>query len=509
MNRILKTIAAKMLMMVFAVGCNKPDEPSNGGGNNGNNDCDVRVTTYTPQDITATTAKCGGDVIVTQGLSLTELGVCWGKEPNPTIDQFHLSTTVWNEPFVCAITNLESDTKYYVRAYALRGLEYYYGEEKEFKTVEMGGGTVADEVIKTYIPCDITATTAVCGCEMVTQMISPIKIGVCWNIESNPTINNGFVLTNKWEEPFVCTITGLEPNTMYYIRAFALTENDCYYGEELRFLTMNYEGGNNSIMGELNGLFSIGENKKVRFSQGNLQYNASINSWRFAYNQSDSIRNSNPNVPSRFSQWIDMFGWGTSGYPHGSVCYQPWGVSMNNSDYHAYGNYRLNLYDNDGKADWGYNAIINGGNQENKGWRTLTKDEWSYLFFHRNTVSGIYYSYARVNGVNGVLLLPDNWTISNYSLNNVNQQVGDYCDNIISLSQWNVLEENGAVFLPAAGGRSGNSVSGTNATGNYWSSTHSYQTDAYNMRYDCAVINTNSVYYRYCGLSVRLVQSVE
>lgn len=132
-NNRLYTLLA--LLMVFAVSCNKPDEPNNGG----NNDTDVRVTTYTPQDITATTAKCGGDVIVTQGLSLTELGVCWDIEQNPTAENVHLSTTVWNEPYVCTITNLEPETKYYVRAYALRGLEYYYGEEKSFITEASGG----------------------------------------------------------------------------------------------------------------------------------------------------------------------------------------------------------------------------------------------------------------------------------------------------------------------------------------------------------------------------------
>lgn len=134
-TRIWKAITAVILMMVFAVGCNKPDEPNN-GGNNGNNDNDVRVTTYFPQDITATTAKCGGDAIVTQGLSLTEIGVCWSKEQNPNADQVHLSTSVWNEPFVCTITDLEPDTKYFIRAYALRGLVYYYGDEKSFKTLE-------------------------------------------------------------------------------------------------------------------------------------------------------------------------------------------------------------------------------------------------------------------------------------------------------------------------------------------------------------------------------------
>jgi len=139
------------MIMVFAVGCNKPDEPNN-GGNNSNNDSDVRVTTYTPQDITARTVKCGGDVIVIQGLSLTELGVCWSKEQSPTIEQDHLSTSVWNEPFVCTITDLEPDTKYYVRAYALRGLLYYYGDEKCFITESTGGSYEGHEYVDLGLP---------------------------------------------------------------------------------------------------------------------------------------------------------------------------------------------------------------------------------------------------------------------------------------------------------------------------------------------------------------------
>lgn len=130
MKRIKKTLAVLMLLTaMFTVGCT-PE----------NSDADVRVTTYTPQDITATTAVCGGDVIVTQGLTLNALGVCWSESRNPTVEDFHVSTSNWSEPYVCTITRLAPNTKYHVRAYALRGLEYYYGDDKSFTTESNGGG---------------------------------------------------------------------------------------------------------------------------------------------------------------------------------------------------------------------------------------------------------------------------------------------------------------------------------------------------------------------------------
>lgn len=130
MRLFFKVVVTIMLISatLFVAGCRR--EYSN----------DVRVTTYTPRDITGTTATCGGDVIVTQGLTLTEIGVCWSTERKPTAEDAHLSTTDWEVPYVCTLTNLTPNTKYHVRAYALRGLEYYYGDDKTFTTEDSGGG---------------------------------------------------------------------------------------------------------------------------------------------------------------------------------------------------------------------------------------------------------------------------------------------------------------------------------------------------------------------------------
>jgi len=164
MKKITKAIAAIMLITtVFVyVGCNKQG------------DSDVRVTTYTPQDITQTSAVCGGDVIVTQGLSLNELGVCWSTSSKPTVEDSHLSTSNWNEPYVCTIMGLETGKTYHVRAYALRGLEYYYGEDKSFTTESNGGsgggnggnGINSHEYVDLGLPsgtlwatCNVGATT--------------------------------------------------------------------------------------------------------------------------------------------------------------------------------------------------------------------------------------------------------------------------------------------------------------------------------------------------------------
>ena len=256
------------------------------------------------------------------------------------------------------------------------------------------------------------------------------------------------------------------------------------------------------------------------FSQGNLQYigSAATPYWKFADHQYEYLgattgQNSNNETVDR-----DLFGWGTSGindYTPIANCYEPYSTSNSNSDYKPYGSTSTHLYSNTGKADWGYNAIINGGNEVNQ-WRTLNRYEWVYLFGTRVTESGIRYAMGNVEGINGIILLPDNWDASNYELTNTNVYYQSstsftyYAENTISVEDWaNVFEANGAVFLPAAGRRSGTTVfeNQVNRLGFYWSSSRYDDTTAFCLYFGTSF--TNGHYMRYMGNSVRLVCPVE
>ena len=259
--------------------------------------------------------------------------------------------------------------------------------------------------------------------------------------------------------------------------------------------------------GAINGKFSInGSGDQVYFSQGNLQYKASNGTWRFATNQYEYIGDANSNISSSYSDWIDLFGWGTSGWNCENTCYQPWDSNNSYGKYGPPGEY--NLTGSYANSDWGYyNTISNGGNQSHQ-WRTLTQSEWNYVFNTRSTTSGIRYAKAQVNDLNGVILLPDNWSSSYFSLSNTNSKDANFSSNVISSSTWaNSLEAHGAVFLPAAGYRDVTSVNDVGGYGTYWSASWRYNNcNAYYVHFDDGNLSPDTWASRHYGRSVRLVK---
>lgn len=454
------------------------------------------VITTTITAITQNAATGVGNVVSDGNAEVTARGLCWSTHQNPTLEDSQVECGSGMGIFSANMTNLTPNTTYYVRAYAVNSAGIFFGNELDFTTLQ----NVELPIVITMPVSDITGTSATGSGNVISDGgETVITRGLCWSTQPNPTLSDHHTSSGSGTGVFSVGMTGLSAATTYYVRAYATNSLGTAYGDEVNFTTSSSWGE-----GQLPGLFSVNAAIRVRFSQGNLQYQASSNTWRFADNQFDYIGDGNANISETYSGWIDLFGWGTSGYNHGANSYQPWSTSAAWSDYYAYGDAYSSLYDQTGQADWGYNAISNGGNNTNI-WRTLTQAEWRYLFDFRNTTSGIRYAKAIVNGVNGVLLLPDDWQSGTYALISTNVATAPFTENVVSASDWAILEENGVVFLPAAGYRIGTQMFSIGAEGNYWTSSRYDNYDVFYMRVFDSNLDPNSIYGREFGRSVRLV----
>ena len=259
--------------------------------------------------------------------------------------------------------------------------------------------------------------------------------------------------------------------------------------------------------GAICGKFTINNNEdKIYFSQGNLQYIGSVSTpyWKFADNQWDCLGTTTGQNSNNQNVDRDLFGWGTSGWNTGNSYYHPWDTYKENGSLYGPPG-ESNLTGTYANADWGvFNPISNGGNQPNQ-WRTLTHDEWGYVFNTRTTSSGIRYAKANVNDVNGVILLPDDWSTSYYELSGTNTNNTGYSSNTITASEWSTLEQHGAVFFPANGYRFGESVYKVGVNGYYWSSSFVNGTYAYGMYFSDSDLKPQDASTRTYGRAVRLV----
>ena len=256
-----------------------------------------------------------------------------------------------------------------------------------------------------------------------------------------------------------------------------------------------------------------GSGKQVYFSKGNLQANGTTTStstsgwtWRFATNQWDKIGNATANTSisdnGKISAngTVDLFGWSTS------ATYLGINNSTDNSAYE--GTF----------SDWGKHSDVIAG--IGSGWRTLTGDEWDYLFTDRSTTSGLLFCKAKVGSKFGVILLPDDWSTTYYTLKNFNELGArnfddDNINNKISTDEWtSIFEAHGAVFLPCAGQRSGKSVTAENGQVHYWSASKGTNDTGENANANHARalgtgVAPNTGAGRAYGFSVRLVRDVK
>lgn len=227
--------------------------------------------------------------------------------------------------------------------------------------------------------------------------------------------------------------------------------------------------------GALPGKFSVSANKQVYFSQGNLYYDESqyldeseqrivTVGFCFETNQYDY-------QVTRTPKHVSYFYWSTNP-EHAAKGYDTTG-STSSGDV---------IFSNDTESMPKRNFTVNGVTGQ---FRTLSKDEWSYLFNHHS------YKWVTVNGVKGYAIAPDGFdgTIAD-----------TYADNA-------ALATDNLLFLPAAGGEiEGLDDRYTEENGFYWSSSSKSEKEAYGVWFHSSGVTTNYPEKRSSGYCVRLVK---
>jgi hypothetical protein len=93
------------------------------------------ITTVSTSSVSGNDAVCGGNVTDYGGTSILERGLCYSKNPNPTVADSVVFSLSGTDSFSVNLTGLTSNTIYYIRAYAKSSAGVGYGNEISFTTL--------------------------------------------------------------------------------------------------------------------------------------------------------------------------------------------------------------------------------------------------------------------------------------------------------------------------------------------------------------------------------------
>lgn len=219
----MKKIFAYALILpgiFFLSGCQKHDVPF--------------VGTLGVDDQTNVSATIGGNVTSDGGAPVSDRGVYWGNSSKPENDGTKLQIGSGIGIFSKSLTGLTPGTKYYIRAFAINSEGISYGEVINFTTVlDIASPTVTTSAITVF-----TSTSATVGGNVTsTGGASVSDRGVYWSTQQNPDVNGTKFQIGSGSDVYSNLLTGLIPNTTYYIKAYAINSKGISYGDQVSFKT--------------------------------------------------------------------------------------------------------------------------------------------------------------------------------------------------------------------------------------------------------------------------------
>jgi hypothetical protein len=212
---------------------------------------------------------------------------------------------------------------------------------------------------------------------------------------------------------------------MAVLNALAIYPLTVYKDGGVDYVTATYDSVVFRPAETLSGNFSVSPTRQVNFMSGNVVCENSV--WWF-----------------ESEQWKE----GSKFYWSGNL--NPYGLSECSDSYWTGGGERIIPTAAGGYSEYvpsstGY-SFVDWGENFGDGWYTMSRQEWWYLLYGRDNAENLF-SYATVNGVKGLVLLPDDFVnpgVPFYPLES------DYSELVYSQYYWGKLELAGAVFLPEA-----------------------------------------------------------
>ena len=179
-------------------------------------------------EISYTSFVCSGDVTDSGTYSVTARGFCWSTDSDPVMTGEHLHVGNGSGTFSALLANMQPETTFYVRAYAVNAAGVTYSTPITVSTLSPTIPTVSTDTVNGYNEC--TGTVLADGNAPVTQR------GFCYDTLPSPTLENGVVLADgSGLGEFTATLTGLPVGKLYFVRAFATNAKGTAYGNQIHF----------------------------------------------------------------------------------------------------------------------------------------------------------------------------------------------------------------------------------------------------------------------------------
>lgn len=233
---------------------------------------------------------------------ITEKGICWSEtSKTPDLNASHKAAGKGPGSFTLALSNVKSETTYYVRAYATNKYGTTYGTAE---TINSGAANTLAQV-RSINPSAISINSLAASGFIESEISQIREVGFCWTETGIPDINGPHITATLTSALFTGSITGLKANTSYTIRPYAKTRVGISYGEIMPIKTyygiMTDQSGNNYYTIMIGDQIWTAENlRTTRFRDGQQisniadSYNWSINAspaYCFAAGQPTNSRN--------------------------------------------------------------------------------------------------------------------------------------------------------------------------------------------------------------------------